>query len=308
MTKKFPKHIINLQKQGSVKSLDVLAGKNKSIEQIQYHNFEKHMFSLEDQVGFHFSDADSTTHVHNGFLEFSLIVSGEWEHIFNGKKSRLTKDTLIFLNNNTMHTLRPCSKGCNHFTFFFKEEYFKNFLNNFFPNNTSLLTIKFKETVLTPNVSTFLLYEAHKMVGTRTSYNHKIEFQNYMHNLIYFMFFSDNVQSDTSDCNKYGYCLRKYFDNYLLLNDTLKNVYCMFPVCPATLIKQFENETGQTISQYRNDKRMEYASILLKDWRLTVIDVANKVGISSPSHFAAEFKKKFGISPKEFSKRHGLLK
>ena len=74
-----------------------LKAKNKSIEQIQYHNFERHMFSLEDQVGFHFSDTDSTTHVHNGFAEFSLIVSGEWEHIFEGKKSSLTKDTLIFL-------------------------------------------------------------------------------------------------------------------------------------------------------------------------------------------------------------------
>lgn len=285
-----------------------LKAKNKSIEQIQYHKFERHMFSLEDQVGFHFSDTDSTTHVHNGFAEFSLIVSGEWEHIFEDEKRSLTKDTLIFLGNNTLHTLKPCSKGCNHFTFFFKEEYFKNFLINFFPNNMSILTTKFKETVLTPNVSTFLLYEAHKMIGSRTSYNHKIEFQNYMHNLIYFMFFSNNVPSETSDYNKYGYCLRKYFDNYLLLNDTLKNVYNMFPVSPATLIKQFENETGQTIAQYRNDKRMEYASVLLKDWRLTVIDVANKVGISSPSHFAAEFKKKFGVSPKEFSKRHGLLK
>ena len=79
----------------------------------------------------------------------------------------------------------------------------------------------------------------------------------------------------------------------------------MFPVSPATLIKQFEKETGQTIAQYRNDKRMEYASVLLQDWNLTVIDVANKVGISSPSHFSAEFKKKFGVSPKDFAKRHG---
>ena len=78
----------------------------------------------------------------------------------------------------------------------------------------------------------------------------------------------------------------------------------MFPVSPTTLIKQFENLTGQTIVQYRNDKRMEYATVLLKDWRMTIIDVANKVGISSPSHFSAEFKKKFGVSPKDYAKQH----
>lgn len=280
----------------------------KTIEQIQYHNFKRHIYSIADQVGFHFSDTNSKTHVHKDFAEFSLILSGEWEHTFEGKTQILSKDTLIFLGQNTLHTLNPCSKSCNHFTFFFKKEYFEKFLTDFFPNNISILQTKFKETVLTPDVSSFLFYEAHRMIGSRTSYKHKIEFQNYMHNLIYFMFFSDNVQSETPNYNKYGYTLRKIFDNYMYLDETLKNIYNMYPVSPATLIKQFENETGQTIVQYRNDKRMEYASMLLKDWRLTVIDVANKVGISSPSHFAAEFKKKFGVSPKEFSKRHGLLK
>lgn len=279
---------------------------NKNTEEIEYHTFKRHMLSLEGQVGFHFSDGDSLNHVHNGFAEFSLIVSGEWEHTFEGKTHKLTKDTLIFLGNNTLHSLKPCSKGSSHFTFFFTEEYFKKFLTDFFPNNISFLSTKFKETGLTTNVSTFLLYEAHRMIGSRTTYNHKIEFQNYMHNLIYFMFFSENMPSETSELNKHGYSLRKYFDNYLLLDESLKNVYRMYPVSPATLIKQFENETGQTIVQYRNEKRMEYATVLLKDWNLTIIDVANKVGISSPSHFAAEFKKKFGVSPKEFSKHHGF--
>ena len=114
--------------------------KNFGREKIQYHSFEHHMFSLEDQVGFHFSDNDSTTHVHNGFAEFSHIVSGEWEHLFEGSTQRLSKNTLIFLGNNTLHTLRPCSLGCNHFTFFFKEEYLRKFLLTFFPNNTSIIS------------------------------------------------------------------------------------------------------------------------------------------------------------------------
>ncbi len=282
--------------------------KNNDIENIHYHNFERHMFSLENQVGFHFSDTDSTPHVHNDFAEFSIIVSGEWDHIIDGKTYRLPKDTLIFLGNNSLHTLKPCYQGCSHFTFFFTEEYLKKFLTKFFPNDMNILKTKYKKTLLSPDVSTFLLFEAHKMNSSRSSHNHDIEFQNYMHNLIYFTFFSDNIQSDSSDENKHGRSIKICFDNYLLLDDSLKNVYRMFPVSPATLIKQFKNETGQSIVQYRNDKRMEYASVLLKDWNLTIIDVANKVGISSPSHFAAEFKKKFGISPKKFAKRNEMLR
>lgn len=270
-------------------------------ENIKHHNFEYHKFSLENQVGFHFADNNSTIHTHDGFAEFSLIVSGEWDHTINGTTERLKKNTLIFLGNNTLHLLDPRSLGCNHFTFFFKEEFLKKTLLKFFPNNMSILSTQYKSTILPPSTASFLLFEAHKMIGSRSTQNHDIEFQNYMHNLIYLMFFSDNSHSVSTDQTKYAHTLKMYFDNYILLEDTIKNAYKMFPISPATLIKQFEKETGKTITQYRNDKRMEYAAILLQDWNSTVIDVANRVGICSPSHFAAEFKKKFGISPKEYS-------
>ena len=275
-----------------------------SSKNIQHHNIEFHAASLENEVGFLFSNTDSPVHVHDGFAEFSLITSGEWEHIFEGTTRRLHKNCLIYLGPNTLHTLNPCTQGSNHFTFFFREEYLRKTISKFFASKPSILTVRYKEIVLSPNVSTFLLYEAHKMIGSRTSYNHTMEFQNYMHNLIYFMFFEENIHSESSTQNKHGFTLRTFFDNYLLLDEPLTNVYHMFPISPATLIKQFERETGQTIAQYRNDKRMEYASLLLKDYKMTIIDVANKVGISSPSHFSAEFKKKFGISPKECAKRH----
>ena len=271
---------------------------------IQHYDINFHASSLENEVGFLFSNTDSPAHVHEGFAEFSLITAGEWEHIFEGVSRRLKKNCLIYLGVDTLHTLNPCVQGSNHFTFFFKEEYLRKTITQFFPNNLGILTAKYKETILPPNVSTFLLYEAHKMIGSRTSYNHAIEFQNYMHNLIYFMFFEENIHSESSTKNKHGYTLRTFFDNYMFLDEPLSTVYNLFPISPATLIKQFENETGQTIAQYRNDKRLEYASLLLKDYKMTIIDVANKVGISSPSHFSAEFKKKFGISPKEFAKRH----
>ena len=271
---------------------------------IIHHTIEFHAPSLENEVGFLFTNVDAPTHIHDGFAEFSLITSGEWLHAFEGTTRHFQKNTLIYLGTNTVHSLTPCIPDSNHFTFFFKEDYLRETLEKFFPERMDILTTKYKETMLSPNVASFLLYEAHEMIGSRTSFRHEMEFQNYIHNLIYFMFFKGDIFSETSTKNKHAFTLRTYFDNYLFLDEPLVAIYQMFPLSPATLIKQFESETGQTIVQYRNDKRMEYASLLLKDYKMTIIDVANKVGISSPSHFAAEFKKKFGVSPKEFSKRH----
>lgn len=280
--------------------------KHNGGKSILHTDFKHHAYSSEtgSSSGFLFSNTNSSFHTHDDFAEFSLITSGEWDNEFDEKSYRLEKNNLIFFGKGTAHSLIPCSPESTHFTFFFKEEYLRKIVTDFFPDNMNILTTKYKKTSLPPSVSAFLLHEAHKMNGSRSSFNHDVEFQNYIHNLIYFMFFSENVISETSTKNVHASTLQSFLDNYLYLDEPMTAIYNMFPVSPATLIKQFVNETGQTIVQYRNEKRMEYASLLLKDYKLTIAAVANTVGISNPSHFALEFKKKFGVSPKEFSKRH----
>lgn len=272
----------------------------------RHDDFKYHAYSSEDQdrIGFLFSNTDSAAHIHDDFAEFSLITSGEWDHVYDGTTKRLEKNSLIFLGIGTQHSLNACSQESSHFTFFFKEDYLREILEKCFPNHDNILSTRYQKTILSPSVSSFLLHEAHKMASNQSSFDRSLEFQNYIHNLIYFMFFHDNVASESPKKNAYASRLRTFLDNYLYLDEPMKALYLMFPVSPATLIKHFEEETGQTIVQYRNDKRMEYASLLLRDYKITVAAVANRVGISNPSHFAKEFKKKFGISPKDFAKRH----
>lgn len=281
------------------------AHKNEK-EKPRHDDFKHHAYSSAEQkqVGFLFSNTDSSEHVHDDFAEFSLITSGEWDHVYDGTTKRLEKNSLIFLGTGTQHSLVACSQESSHFTFFFKEEYLREIVDKCFPNNSDILTTRYSKTILSPSVSSFLLHEAHKMASKHSSRDCDIEFQNYIHNLLYFMFFNNDISADSPKRNAYASRLRTFLDNYLYLDEPMKALYLMFPVSPATLIKHFEIETGQTIVQYRNDKRMEYASLLLRDYKITVAAVANRVGISNPSHFAAEFKKKFGISPKEFAKRH----
>lgn len=271
-------------------------------------DFKYHLYTNEEDslVGLLFSNICSNLHTHTDFAEFSLITSGEWKHEYNGATHILKKNDLIFLGKNTAHNLIPCSLECSHFTFYFKEEYLKEIVAKFFPTNRNIITTKFKRNTLAPSVSSFLLHEAHKMASKHANLTHEIEVQNYMHNVIYFMFFDEKVPAVSSSKNAHADRLRTFLDNYLYLDEPMKHIYSMFPISPATLIKHFENETGQTIAQYRSDKRMEYASLLLRDHKMTIAAAANQVGISNPSHFAKEFKKMFGITPSEFSKQNRM--
>ena len=55
-----------------------------------------------------------------------------------------------------------------------------------------------------------------------------------------------------------------------------------------------------TVFDYLNDLRMNKAARLLADSEQTINDIAEDLGFSSQSHFTTSFRKRYGLTPKEF--------
>jgi AraC-like DNA-binding protein len=62
----------------------------------------------------------------------------------------------------------------------------------------------------------------------------------------------------------------------------------------------FKNIYGKTINTYFQDHRMTYALKLMTEDGLMVQEAAAQVGYSNVSHFITAFKKKFGVTPKQY--------
>ena len=65
----------------------------------------------------------------------------------------------------------------------------------------------------------------------------------------------------------------------------------------------FRRDLGSTPSAFVNQLRMERAAHLLERTNLSVMDVMIQVGISDPSHFAPDFRRAHGFSPRTFWQR-----
>jgi transcriptional regulator GlxA family with amidase domain len=59
----------------------------------------------------------------------------------------------------------------------------------------------------------------------------------------------------------------------------------------------FKTETGKTPAQYLKYGRLQTAELLLRTTFLTVKEIANRVGLTTGSHFVREFKKIYGVAP-----------
>lgn len=70
-------------------------------------------------------------------------------------------------------------------------------------------------------------------------------------------------------------------------------------VSDRTLRSGFRKLFGTTVLGYLTQQRLQQAETILRTGELSVAEVANLVGYAHLSHFAAAFKRQFGITPRE---------
>ena len=84
----------------------------------------------------------------------------------------------------------------------------------------------------------------------------------------------------------------------------LAQLGCMSVPC---FCKKFKDQTGMTVTQYINDKRIKYASTLLKQSRFSLEEVAEMAGFSNANYLLRVFKKSTGKTIGQYRKQYGML-
>lgn len=99
--------------------------------------------------------------------------------------------------------------------------------------------------------------------------------------------------------------LRHYPDCTYDLNACLASL----PFNEEYLKKLFKKETGMTPLQYLTDRRLESAAAMLCTYigAGNVSETAHMCGFSDPLYFSRLFKKKYGVSPRDYIKQRASL-
>ena len=67
-------------------------------------------------------------------------------------------------------------------------------------------------------------------------------------------------------------------------------------------LRTFKQVTGQTPFDYRTNIRIENAKVMLEEGTLSVAEIGEITGFSSPAYFSDIFKKRVGVSPAKYRK------
>lgn len=91
-----------------------------------------------------------------------------------------------------------------------------------------------------------------------------------------------------------------YINLYLTNDLSLKALSEKFSISSSYLSTLFRKETGVTLTDYVNKKRVEHALLLLNSTDMQIQNIAASCGIADMNYFTRIFKKHMGMTPSEY--------
>ena len=275
------------------------------IQAIQ-HFIEEYSTSKNPTYAFLFAPCkNADLHTHCDFYEFSLITRGSFINDYKGQQETLPNDTLIFFRKDETHAILTDAPMSIHFSFLVESSYFEKQFAEFFPKIPLSSLGSYCKRHLPESQNRFLQDLAIKLCS-----NENRKYQDQLAYLFMMTALTNLIMPVQSTATKpenagnsaiyYASVLLERLDSYTYVGDPVNEIYKNFPINKVALIQAFKERTGDTIVQYSNKKKMEYAAQLLSIEKQSVTDIANVLNFSSPSHFTKVFCAHFGVNPKKY--------
>ena len=118
----------------------------------------------------------------------------------------------------------------------------------------------------------------------------------------YFTKCMQNLKKDNIISKHVSLCM-DYIDQHLNEKISLEQLADYTELNPSYLSALFKKETGQSVSYYILKRRLEVAENMLKNTDYSCSEISSFLAFNSQSHFTEAFRRKNGITPKQFRNR-----
>lgn len=155
--------------------------------------------------------------------------------------------------------------------------------------------LKCLDYILKPTRYDFLTEVLHKAIQTMKEKNHQNIMEGYGQLYIENLSKSSGAQTENI-AEKTAHYIEQHLSEELSVGSLANMVY----VSSDHLTRTFKKQYQCTVSDYILKKRMIMAGELIKQSGMTVTMVSDAVGFGNYSYFTEQFKKYYGMTPREF--------
>lgn len=243
----------------------------------------------------------NTTHV------MILLKKGEKRLTTDDSKRTLKTGDILFLTQGNYFMSEVLSHDGIYeaLLLYFDDEFIMNFLSKYsieLTNTKSQNIVSFSsDKLLQSLIDSFELYIGQNLEHQNAIIKLKTE-EIFLHLLSEyreeFYSFLKAIKSSTKDRVKY------ILEANLDLIESVEDMCKIARVSKSKLRKSLKNSTGLQPKTWLDNKRLEQASLLLKNSNQTISSIATSCGYNTVSWFGIQFKKAYGITPKAYREQN----
>ena len=265
---------------------------------ITNYTFKNLRKSSGNYGGASFESVSTLVHSHLDFYEIILITQGQWEHTYQNTITTLPTGTLLLFKPGAEHQLLPASPQSVHFVICVEEHYFERMLSRHFPG----ISLDDYESYITKTIS----HEKAKYmesIGSHFQKTAKLS-QSLADEFLLLTLFEIVRDDEIMETTQYVEEIIYKLDKQIYMNISVQEIYDKYPYSHSVLLNQFKKITGKTIVEYKADQKLKHACHLLEKTNATIAYIAASLHYDSLSYFVHSFKKKYGMTPTQYRKKH----
>ena len=259
---------------------------------------------LECLYRYVYSDTEKFDPHYHEFYEFFLIVEGNAYHLVNGKKTKLTKGSLVFIRPNDVHdyiavNAEPFSLLNISFSANTAEQIF-DFLGDGF-NSSQLISSPMPPEVMLNSYELKRFnnrFDSIKAIDPQNTAQLKTALRTFLFNTFTRYFSSIEQTSESMPLWLEQMCDKLKRDgNFALGSDYFFSLSDKSREHISRSLKQY---TGMTVTEYINSLRLNFIANMLRNSNYSISNIIFDSGFNNISWASECFKAKYGMTMREY--------
>jgi AraC-like DNA-binding protein len=239
----------------------------------------------------------SNLHSHEN-IELLLFTNGSGYIQTINQKIEVKKGDFVIVNPNTRHceisnNLSFYAIGINQINMYLKETFTKKIIH---------FTLNSHDYSSLNTLYTIIFDEANNK-----NTNHVSIIENLIDSIFKIIVRYKNLvikENSTETNSELVFNIKNIINEYYYTNIKLDDVAVSLSQSKSTICHEFKKEMGISIIQYKINRQLEEACNLLTLTDMSISTISSMVGFNTTSYFTKYFKKRYGVSPKEFRKNN----
>lgn len=117
-----------------------------------------------------------------------------------------------------------------------------------------------------------------------------------------FDLWQQNSEKNSNDIPEWLSLLLTQLGTEKYINKNIEEIVALTNYSHGYVCREFKKYMKKTIQDYLNESRFSYSLSLLAGSKVTVAQVAEKLGYAAATNFIIAFKSKFGVTPTQWRK------